>query len=62
MKRREFIRELTKADCVLHRQGKRHEIWRNPANNHRTSVPRHAELRDTLCKEIRVQLGLEVPD
>ncbi|MDD5304434.1 MAG: type II toxin-antitoxin system HicA family toxin [Elusimicrobia bacterium] len=59
MKRREFIRELTKSGCALHRQGKKHEIWLNPANNRRTSVPRHTELRDTLCNEIRAQLGLK---
>lgn len=61
MKRRDFIRELSRAGCSLHRQGGKHEIWINPKNNRKTSVPRHTELRDSLCEEIRALLGLEEP-
>jgi hypothetical protein len=32
MKRRDFIRELEKAGCVLHRHGSRHDVYRNPSN------------------------------
>jgi hypothetical protein len=27
-----FVRELEQAGCILHRHGKRHDIYRNPAN------------------------------
>jgi hypothetical protein len=32
MKRQAFIRELEQAGCQLHRHGKRHDIYRDPAN------------------------------
>lgn len=58
MKRRAFIRELEQAGCELVRHGKRHDLYRNPANGRQAPVPRHSEIADTLCKEIRKQLGL----
>ena len=58
MKRREFIRELQASGCVLHRHGKRHDIYRNPTSGQKAPVPRHTEIADTLCAIIRRQLGL----
>jgi mRNA interferase HicA len=58
MKRQALIRELTAAGCVLQRHGKRHDIYRNPANGRQAPVPRHTEIPDTLCALIRRQLGL----
>ncbi|MFO7905686.1 MAG: type II toxin-antitoxin system HicA family toxin [Planctomycetota bacterium] len=58
MKRQEFIRELVRAGCHLLCHGKRHDIYRNPANGRRAPVPRHREIRDSLCQLIRHQLGL----
>ena len=58
MKRQEFVRELEQAGCELHRHGKRHDIYRNPANGKKAPVPRHREIADTLCEVIRKQLGL----
>jgi mRNA interferase HicA len=58
MNRREFVRELVQAGCYLLRNGKRHDIYRNPANGRRAPVPRHREIRESLCQLIRRQLGL----
>jgi hypothetical protein len=58
MKRQAFVRELTAAGCMLHRHGKRHDIYRNPANVRQAPLPRHNEIADTLCAIIRRQLGL----
>ena len=58
MKRRALVRELTAAGCVLHRHGKRHDIYRNPTNGRQAPVPRHKEIAETLCAIIRRQLGL----
>jgi mRNA interferase HicA len=46
MKRRELIRGLEAAGCVLHRHGKRHDIYRNPANGRQAPVPRHREIKE----------------
>ncbi|MEM8641241.1 MAG: type II toxin-antitoxin system HicA family toxin [Cyanobacteria bacterium P01_G01_bin.54] len=61
MKRKAFIRELEKAGCVLHRHGARHDIYRNPATGNKSPVPRHNEIKDSLCRLIRKQLNLN-PD
>ena len=39
MKRKEFIRELEKSGCVLHRHGSRHDIYLNPATGQKSPVP-----------------------
>jgi predicted RNA binding protein YcfA (HicA-like mRNA interferase family) len=58
MKRRDFIRELEQAGCVLHRHGARHDVYRNLANDKKAPVPRHREIRNGLCRLIRKQLAL----
>jgi len=59
LKRRDLVRALEAGGCVLHRHGKRHDIYRNPANGRQAPVPRHREIADTLCSIIRRQMGLD---
>lgn len=59
MKRQQFIRELEQAGCHLHRHGGKHDLYVNPASGRKAPVPRHSEIKDSLCKLIRRQLGLE---
>lgn len=59
MKRKAFLKELRKAGCFLHRHGGRHDLYVNPTNGQKAPVPRHAEIRDSLCKLIRRQLGVQ---
>ena len=61
MNRSEFVRELTQAGCTLIRHGSRHDIYRNPATGRIVPVPRHSEIRNSLCRLIRKQLGLPEP-
>ncbi len=58
MKRKEFIRELEKAGCKLHRHGGRHDIYINLTNGNKAPIPRHREIKDSLCRLIRKQLRL----
>ncbi|WP_299490739.1 type II toxin-antitoxin system HicA family toxin [Acaryochloris sp. IP29b_bin.137] len=58
MKRKEFIRELEKSGCVLHRHGSRHDIYLNPTTGQKSPVPHHTEIKNSLCRLIRKQLGL----
>lgn len=58
MKRSSFLRELTNAGCVLHRHGKKHDLYLNPVTGQKSPVPRHTEIKNTLCDLIRKQLGL----
>ena len=52
MKRREFLRELRSAGCQLKRHGRRHDIYENAASGHTAPVPRHAEIKNSLCRLI----------
>jgi mRNA interferase HicA len=59
MKRQDFVREIESRGCHLHRHGGRHDVYLNPTNNHKAPIPRHREIRDSLCHLIRRQLGLD---
>jgi predicted RNA binding protein YcfA (HicA-like mRNA interferase family) len=59
LKRNLFIRELVDAGCYLKRHGSNHDIYVNPRNGRKALVPRHAEIKDSLCKLIRKQLGVD---
>ena len=59
MKRQEFIREIVNAGCYLKRHGSNHDIYVNPKNGKKAPVPRHQVIKDSLCKLISRQLGIE---
>ena len=59
MKRRDLIRELVEEGCYLRRHGKRHDIYINPKNGRKAPVPRHSEIKESLCELIRRQLRLK---
>ncbi len=58
MKRKEFIREIVSVGCYLKRPGANHDIYVNPKTGKKAPIPRHTEIKDSLCKLIRKQLGL----
>ncbi len=59
MKRAAFLRKLTQEGCVLHRHGGRHDLYLNPKNGRKAPVPRHNEIKESLCRVIRKQLDIE---
>jgi len=59
VKQRELVRELVEEGCYLRRHGKRHDIYMNPKNGRKAPVPRHPEIKESLCELIRRQLGLK---
>jgi len=59
MKRKKFIRQLTKDGCVLLRDGARHDIYINPSTGRKQPVPRHIEIDNHLARHIRKYLGLK---
>ncbi|MGA2936611.1 MAG: type II toxin-antitoxin system HicA family toxin [Syntrophobacteraceae bacterium] len=58
MKRQTFIRELIRAGCFMKRHGGGHDIYMNPKPGKRSPIPRHSELRDSLCELTRKQLSI----
>ena len=60
MKRKELIRQLTRAGCVLLRSGGNHDIYLNPSTGQKQPVPRHTEIDNDLAKHIRKYLGIKL--
>lgn len=58
MKHIEFLHELEGKGCVVCGDGKRHELVLNPATGRKAPLPRHAEVKDSLCVLSRLQLGI----
>jgi len=62
MKRRDLLRHLAQFGCTLIREGARHSIFLNPANNRTSSVPRHSEINDFLARKICRDLQIPAPE
>jgi len=52
MKRRDLIRLIEKAGCILIRSGKRHDWYQDPNTRACQPVPRHTEIKEPLAKHI----------
>ena len=59
MKRSAFLKYLRSKGCELLREGGNHSWWLNPAQNKRSSIPRHSEIKDILAVKICKDLGVE---
>ncbi|MCX6903094.1 MAG: type II toxin-antitoxin system HicA family toxin [Verrucomicrobia bacterium] len=59
MKRRELVRQLIGAGCVLLRPGARHDLYVNPVTGKKQPVPRHTEVDEHLARHIRRVLGVQ---
>lgn len=60
MKRADLVRHLEENGCLLLREGARHSLFVNPAADRKSTVPRHREINDDLCRKIC--RDLEIPE
>ena len=58
MKRKDLIRHIRDHGGVFIREGGNHSWWGNPAQNRRSSIPRHVEINEFLARKICKDLGL----
>jgi len=58
VKRREFIREIINEGCYLERHRRKHDIYVNSFTGRRAPVPRHSEIKESLCQLIKKQLKI----
>lgn len=60
MKRERLIKHLRAHGCELLREGKKHSLFRNPANGNISTVPRHTEIKNPtaagICKALDVPI------
>ncbi|MDO8593822.1 MAG: type II toxin-antitoxin system HicA family toxin [bacterium] len=61
MKRADFIRHLRQSGCEFVREGAKHSVFLNPANNFTSTVPRHNEIEPFLTRKICRDLGVSAP-
>ncbi|MBM3149238.1 MAG: addiction module toxin, HicA family [Chloroflexi bacterium] len=61
MKRKDLLRHLYEGRCRLLREGKKHSVFHNPANNRTSTVPRHREINDFTAEKICRDLGIPEP-
>jgi mRNA interferase HicA len=60
MKRNKLVRYLGKNGCALIREGSNHTLYRNIKNGKLSTVPRHPDVKENLCRKICKDLG--IPD
>jgi predicted RNA binding protein YcfA (HicA-like mRNA interferase family) len=60
VKRADLVRHLEGHGCRLLREGARHSLFVNPATDRKSTVPRHREINDYLCRKIC--RDLEIPE
>ncbi|MCL5281564.1 MAG: type II toxin-antitoxin system HicA family toxin [Planctomycetes bacterium] len=53
-----MIRDLIENGCYLKRHGSKHDIYANTRTGRQAPVPRHAEIRDSLARQIKRQLSI----
>jgi len=58
MKRIKLLKHLKTYGCEFYREGGRHTIFVNPANDKKSPIPRHTEISDYLAVKICKQLKI----
>ncbi len=61
VKRNYFIIHLEKNNCILCRNGSKHDIFQHTKTKKKTTVPRHPSLDMHLCDLICKQLEIPKP-
>jgi len=61
MKRHTLLKYLKDHDCVLLREGSKHDIYWNTQNRKTSAVPRHVEIVDLIARKICKDLGITPP-
>jgi predicted RNA binding protein YcfA (HicA-like mRNA interferase family) len=59
MKRNKFVKHLEENGCVFVREGGSHTLYRNPANGKISTVPRHPDIKENLCRKICKDLDIK---
>ena len=60
MKRNKLVKYLEKNGCVLAREGGKHSLYKNTVTGKMSTLPRHTNIKEILCRKICKDLG--IPD
>jgi predicted RNA binding protein YcfA (HicA-like mRNA interferase family) len=56
MRRKDLIKRLSDAGCILVRHRRRHDLYKNPTTGKKQPVPRHNEIDEHLARHILKEL------
>jgi len=59
MKRKNLIKKIEKANCILIRHGGNHDWYQNKTTKISQAIPRHREINEHLAKRIIKMLSVE---
>jgi mRNA interferase HicA len=59
LKRYKLLKYLRDNHCELKRHGSKHDIYINRLNGFKAPVPRHNEIKESIVKMIKKQLGIQ---
>jgi mRNA interferase HicA len=59
LNREKLLKILRESQCELKRHGARHDIYINKLNGLKAPVPRHNEIKESIVKMIKKQLGIQ---
>jgi predicted RNA binding protein YcfA (HicA-like mRNA interferase family) len=60
MKRNKLVKYLETNGCTFAREGGNHTLYKNISNGKASTVPRHSDIKENLCRKICKDLG--IPD
>ena len=58
MKRGKLIKYIERNGCVLKREGSKHSLYKNMLIGNLSTVPRHPDIKEPLCRKICKDLGI----
>ena len=61
MKRADLIRYIEKNGCEFLREDSKHTVYISRIEKKVSTIPRHKEINEYLCKKICKDLGIEKP-
>jgi predicted RNA binding protein YcfA (HicA-like mRNA interferase family) len=60
MKRNKLVKYIEQNGCTFAREGGNHTLYKNHGNGKISTVPRHPDIKENLCRKICKDLG--IPD
>ncbi len=60
MKRKKLLKHIKEYHCELVREGGKHSLFINSNSGKLTTIPRHPDIKEGLCRKICKDLG--IPD
>ena len=60
MKRNKLLKYLKDNGCWLAREGGKHSLYKDSTGQRNSTVPRHPDIKENLCRKICKDLG--IPD